>query len=238
MKTAMIILRNTSLLLFISYTVLFKGFLFPASCKVNRHSGLTATIRYKKNNGSFYIEISLGQGQSGILQLWHGWLSLVGGQKGCDWWKYHKGGKKDDKGNNRIKLILRKTFLFRVVFPFIFPFVFLYFRLFLLFSCRINFFSLYSVLNGRVKLILPFHLDVTLKLLNSNVNLSSTEMLLMLPFNIAPFLFPTKRDNNIINWFWSTLLSTIYYLIGLPLLKGHTEDISRVFCILDKQIKE
>lgn len=48
MKTAMIILRNTSLLLFISYTVLFKVFLFPASCQVNRHSGLTATIRYKK----------------------------------------------------------------------------------------------------------------------------------------------------------------------------------------------
>lgn len=108
---------------------------------------------------------------------------------------------------------------------------------FFFFPCRISFFSQYSVLNGRV-LILPFHLDVTLKLLNSNVNLSSTEILLMLPINIAPFLFPTKRDNNIINWFWSTLLSTIYYLIGRPLLKGHTEDISRVFCILDKQIKE
>lgn len=145
--------------------------------------------------------------------------------------------KKTTKETTESNLFYTKPFFLEQSLHSFFLLYFFYFRLFLLFSCRINFFSLYPVLNGRV-LILPFHLDVILKLLNSNVNLSSTEMLLMLPFNITPFLFPTKRDNNIINWFWSTLLSTIYYLIGLPLLKGHTEDISRVFCILDKQIKE
>lgn len=55
-------------------------------------------------------------------------------------------------------------------------------------------------LNGRV-LILSFYLCVTLEFFFNLNSLSFIEMLLLLPINIATFLFPTKRDNNIINWF-------------------------------------
>lgn len=83
--------------------------------------------------------------------------------------------------------------------PINFLFFFLLFLIVSLIFLSYQFLSL-SFLNGRV-LILSFYLCVTLEFFFNLNSLSFIEMLLLLPINIATFLFPTKRDNNIINWF-------------------------------------